>query len=345
MSHRGSCSNLNFFSPRLVQNCIAGSCDEGSDDAFIEELLASPPCKQRYTSSVQIQTTDDASSEALIDLITEAFNSAVKPALESKEGVVAVAIGEINEEIDQASAVDAATSESSAQGRRNNRTVIIACSIVGACVFVCIVLLLLISIYEKRLRTSYAKSRGLRKGPSGHRKFEDEYDYESDDSEDSSQRELVHVGSHKITVYTRNTPSDESTSTVQEIFEEDHEAILADLQDIPPPIPEEQPCHILTYTPNSPAPFDENPSKEETCSAATCGKCENQRQKGVDGIAISPRRTVSSMIRAIDSSEPANVNMEVTPSTVTLPRIERHPLIMSANKSRRKYIHSDEVEL
>jgi hypothetical protein len=325
----------NFFrgtdrrlSPFFVsfRNFKTGSCEEEGSG----ELMASssPLCQQKFTSTVQIHSTDDALAEYLTTQITNAFETSVKSFIEFKEGVVAVAIDEIEEEARPESNVDELqtdeTQNQSAIAKDNRRTTIIAGSVVAACGIVCILLLVLIGIYEKRRKTSHPNLgyRGRTHVP-----FVDEFEEDGDSDEDSSVRDLVFVSTHKV------IPSDESDT------DEEYDAS----EDIPPPPtgPDTSPCHNASI-PINPAPFDEDPSSETVCSAATCQKCESKRQMGV------VRRSRSSLIKAIDSSAPVTkVPMHITPNKVTSPRIARRPLVTvtNADASRRNYILEDLVEL
>jgi len=302
------------------------SCEE----EYSGELMSSssPLCKQEFTSTVQIQST----AEYVTTQIANAFETSMKPFLKTQEGVVAVAIDEIEEEtrpdsnIDVIQTDETQTQSAIANANDNRRTIIIAGSIVGACGLVCIMLLALIGMYEKHRKTSHPDLgyRGRTHVP-----FVDAFKEDNDNSdEESSGREQVRVSNNKA------TPSDESDN------DEEYDAIDDASEDIPPPPP--SPCH-LAPTSTTPALFDETPCREgAACSAATCQTCETKRQRGV------VRKSRSSLIKAIDSSAPVrNVPMHITPTKMTSPRIARRPLgtVTSAEVNRRNYILEDLQQL
>ena len=289
---------------------------------------SSPLCKKSFTSTVQIQST----AEFVTTQIANAFETTAKPLLSSQEGVVAVAIDEIEEasrpesNIDEIQTDETQTQSAIANTNDIRRTTIIAGSIVGACGFFCIILLVLIGIYEKRRKTSHP-DLGYR--GQTHVPFVEEFQDDDDNSdEESSGRDLARVSHHKA------TPSDETD------IDEECDAIDDASEDIPPP--PSSPCHIAP-TSTTPASFDETKCREgAVCSAATCQTCETKRQRGLF------RKSRSSLIKAIDSSAPVrNVPMHITPTKITSPRIARRPLgtVTLADVNRRNYILEDLQQL
>lgn len=332
----------------------AGPCkEEGSDESssingnvLVDELLesSSPLCQQEFTSTIQIQTDgSDASSEYLTNQITEAFDT-VKSFIESQQGVIAIAIEEINEEervnpeqseigqeveIDQI--IQSDKNESKTPDDDNRITIIIACSIVGVSVLVCIVCLVLIFVYEKR-RKAYGLGGwdGLSHVPFNN----DDDNLRDNENENDAVKDLVFISTHKMS---RNRTSDTDEDSGNTNDNDD------DFTDCPPPPPPPEmgnPCYNAP-DPRIPSPFDECVRAGIVCSAATCQKCEAQRQEGLE--VIRRKITLSSLIKSIDSSAPANVPMDTSPITITTPRKERLPL--TAEIYKRPYGVEDMVEL
>jgi hypothetical protein len=323
--------------------CKEEASDESSIDMIIDEFLESAPplCQQEFTSTIQIQTDgSDASSEYLTNQVTEAFDAVVKSFIENQQGVVAIAIAiedinkeeqanpgqsEVEQELEIDQIIQSNKNESKTPDDDNRTTIIIACSIVGASVLVCILCLVLIFVYEKR-RKEYGMGGwdGLPHVP-----------FKNDD--DNLRDKEIFVSTDKMS---RNRTSDESDTDEDSGDTDGNDDDFTDCPPPPPPPEMGSPCYN-DPDPRIPAPFDECVRAGIVCSAATCQKCETQRQEGLE--VIRRKISLSSLIKSIDSSAPANVPMDASPITMTTPRKERLPL--TADIYQRPYGVEDMVEL
>ena len=348
---RKNCADL-FLSEFFKGLCEEAGSNE-TNETFIDGLLpsSSPLCQETFTTTVQIQTSGDVSSVYLRDKITEAFYTAVKPSLDVRSGVIAVAINEINERIfEQNLEVDGLqgdANQSIAQSNNNRTTIIIACSIVGACVLVCTFCLILIYLYEKRFK--YGP-----KGRVAHIRFKNEPGTNLKDEEGEEDDEIVFLHTHEISAHEgasfgqRVATFDESLQQVRTFDESLTDEEYDDESDgdddfsefdIPPTPPEIEvsPCYNAPNL-DRPAPLDEYAANARTtCSAATCEKCETERQMGV-------RESRTHQILSIESTGPVNTPMNLAPNTFTSPRIERYRLTTpTVENSRREYSLADDL--
>jgi len=310
--------------------CEEADSRVSNNDEFINGLLvsSSPSCQQSFSTTIQIQATGDDSSVYLKDKITEAFYTAVKPSLDDQSGVIAVAIDNISEQIveqdQKVDGIQSDTQQSIAESNNNRKTVIIAFSIVGACLLVCNLSLVLIYLYKKRLK--YGPNRV------NHVRFNDEVEINFDDDDKEQDNDLVLLSTNEI------MEDDEGTSLRQRVVTfddsitdeeyDDYSGGDDDLSDfdIPEP-PVEYPYHNAA-NPDRHAPIDEYANNRTTRSSAAMGVQESRTHQ----------------ILSIESTGPVNAPMNITPNTFTAPRIDRYRLIApTIENSRRKYSLADDL--
>eukprot|EP00536_Pseudo-nitzschia_multiseries_P013296 jgi/Psemu1/327133/estExt_fgenesh1_pg.C_5580003 len=332
-------------------------CDESGSDSDASV------CQQPFASRVQIQvqsSSDSQTSDYLQSQINMAFETILKPLLQAQPGVLGVELAGISEEVEQELAANEtnSTADNEINDDKRRRIIVLACSIVAAGIFMCMLMMILTGIYRRRqtkMPGGFTKYGLTGQDHVAHVPFEDEVFDDDDDgilhhdlivdgSRMIAQRdeELLpdedHGVSTTLTYHYSTGPSDEYL-TEEESGEDDYES--DGVRDaIPCPYEIQPPC------PDSPAPFDEHeqyhPSdarRYSMCSSPTCQTCEKRRRMGL----AKYKRSI--MIKSITSTEPPNVPMNKTPNTITAPRSDRFPLHIDPNVSSRKYELEDTVDL
>lgn len=341
-------SNTGF----CVENAVERTTKNDNDD-FVEGLLATTvSCEQPFASSIRIQVQtlsdekDSLTSEYLLNQITQAFESALKPIFEGQPGIIGVELVGINEEVDQEYTIDQSNSKSSEDSNRNHRVMIVIFSILAAGCFMCIVVVVLTAIFRRRQKSlpgGYPKFLGAHQERVAHVPFEDEYpipagNYDDDDDED---KDLVLDSTHAIAPHEGGRAS-KFSSMPRPAYgngDNDTEEESYDSESSPMAVIS---CPFEPTPPPKDAPFDEHekpPCDGQVCSSPTCQYCERRRQSGI------PRTSRSFMVKSIQSTETPKIPMNKMPNDVTAPRFDRLPLSIDAERSRRNYILEDLVEL
>lgn len=275
---------------------------------------SAPLCQQGFSSNIQLQASENASSEDLTNQIARAFGATSKPALESQQGVSGVTIREISRDSDSVSQVlESETNQSAAQDNRRRRTIIFG-SIGGFCLLVIFSILLLTCLYKKR-RKAYVF---LGKNAVPHVPFKDEIENDRENDNESisftntedSDVDLILVKSNEI---------EETNSTFEKSNNGQGNGGTPNIT--------ASPCYNAT---DIPVPFDER----RECSSATCQECESTRREG------NGRRPIQSP--SPKKSIPIKIGVH---NSLVTPDFEKRRLLLDADASRRNYVHDDSLVL